>query len=56
LMLVSEMTVKLAAAVSPKVTAVVPVNPLPVMVTSVPPPVVPEVGDSEVTAGTAGAE
>jgi hypothetical protein len=55
-MLVSLITVKLAAAVSPNVTAVAPVKWLPVIVTTVLPPVVPEVGERLVTAGTEGAE
>jgi hypothetical protein len=38
---VALLTVKLAAATGPKLTAVAPVNPVPVIVTEVPPPVVP---------------
>ena len=45
------MTVKLVAAVAPKVTAVAPVKSVPVMVTLVPPDVLPEVGVSEVIVG-----
>ena len=41
---VSETTVKLVAATVPKRTAVAPVKPEPVTVTTVPPSVVPEVG------------
>ena len=50
---VDETTLKLAAAVPPKSTAVAPVNPVPVMVTVVPPAVVPVVGEIEVTDGAA---
>ena len=50
---VAETTVKLVAATVPKSTLVAPVKPVPVMVTVVPPAVVPEVGEIEVTAGTA---
>lgn len=46
------MTVKLAAEAEPKFTVVAPVNPLPVMVTAVPPPVVPELALRLVMAGT----
>ena len=35
--LISELTVKLVAAVEPNLTAVAPVNPVPVIVTVVPP-------------------
>jgi hypothetical protein len=48
---VEDTTVKLVAATAPKATLVAPVNPVPVMVTVVPPAVVPEVGEMEVTAG-----
>jgi len=48
---VSPFTVKLPAVVSPKVTAVAPVNPVPVMVTLVPPDAGPEVTDTLVTRG-----
>jgi hypothetical protein len=41
---VAEFTVKLAAAVAPKFTAVAPVKPVPVIVTDVPPAAGPEVG------------
>ena len=49
---VSESTVNKAAVV-PKSTAVAVVNPVPVMVTEVPPVVGPEVGATEVTVGSA---
>ena len=49
---VSEFIVKLAAAVLPKLTAVTLVRPEPVMVTDVPPEVVPAVGLTEVITGT----
>ena len=52
---VFETTVKLAAATLPKVTPVAPVKLVPVMVTEVPPAVLPEVGLSAVTVGTAAA-
>ena len=45
-------TVKLVAAVPPKVTAVAPVKFVPVMVTLVPPAVGPVFGDTVVTVGT----
>ena len=48
---VAELTVKPVAGVAPKVTAVAPVNPVPVMVTEVPPAVGPAVGEIEVTVG-----
>ena len=48
---VAELTVKLVASVEPNLTEVAPVNPTPVMVTVVPPPTGPRVGDSLVTAG-----
>jgi len=52
---VSESTVKLSAATDLKATAVAPVNPLPVMVTVVPPPVEPDVGEiDEITRGLVG--
>ncbi|PMQ03042.1 hypothetical protein JaAD80_28965 [Janthinobacterium sp. AD80] len=44
-------TVKPEAAVAPKVTAVVPPNPVPVMMTVVPPPTGPAVGEMPVTVG-----
>ena len=50
---VAELTVKLVAAVAPKVTAVAPVNPVPVIVTDVPPVVDPDVGAIEVKVGGA---
>ena len=49
---VDELTVKLAAAALPKLTAVAPVKLLPVMVTVVPPDAGPPVGLILVTAGT----
>ena len=48
---VEETTVKLVAAVVPKVTAVAPVNVAPVMVTVVPPSVEPERGVTAVRVG-----
>jgi hypothetical protein len=48
---VEELTVKLLAAVAPKVTAVAPENPVPVIVTEVAPVVGPAVGEIEVTVG-----
>jgi hypothetical protein len=48
---VSETTVKPVAAVDPKLTPVAPVNPVPVIVTSVPPAAGPEVGLIPVTVG-----
>jgi hypothetical protein len=54
-MLVAEFTVKLVAGVLPKLTAVevklVPLKPFPVIVTEVPPAVVPLDGPMAVTAG-----
>ncbi len=47
------MTVTPVAAVAPKVTAVVPEKLVPVMVTLVPPPIGPAVGEMEVTVGAA---
>ena len=47
----SEATVKLAAAVSPKVTAVAPVNPAPRRPTGVPPEMGPEFGETWLTVG-----
>jgi len=44
-------TVKLAAAVDPNLTAVAPSKPVPVMVTVDPPLVVPEVGVKDVIVG-----
>ena len=49
---VPELTVKLAAGLPPKVTAVAPLKPAPVMVTLVPPAIGPVVADRPVTAGT----
>ena len=48
---VALLTVKPVAAVAPKVTAVAPEKPVPVMVTVVPPVAGPEVGEIEVTVG-----
>ena len=48
---VAELTVKPVAGVAPKLTAVAPVKPVPVMVTEVPPAVGPVVGEIEVTVG-----
>ena len=48
---VAELTVKPVAGVAPKLTAVAPVKPVPVMVTEVPPAVGPVVGVVEVTVG-----
>ncbi|MHC2619285.1 hypothetical protein ACVIW2_001317 [Bradyrhizobium huanghuaihaiense] len=50
---VAELTVKPVAAVAPNVTAVAPVKLVPVMVTVVPPPAGPVVGEIEVTVGAA---
>ena len=50
---VSEMTVTLVAGLGPKLTAVAPVKPEPVMVTTVPPAAGPEVGLMPVNAGAA---
>ena len=52
-MVVGDVTWKLAAAVAPKSTAEAPVNPVPVIVTWVPPLVDPVVGVKEVTLGGA---
>ena len=48
---VAELTVTPVAAVAPKVTAVAPVKPVPVIVTVEPPVCGPAVGESEVTVG-----
>ncbi len=48
---VAELTVKLAAAVAPNLTAVAPVKLVPVMTTLVPPVSGPDVGASPVTVG-----
>ena len=50
---VAELTVKLLAAVAPKVTAVAPENPVPVIVTDVPPVAGPDVGEIAATVGSA---
>ena len=50
---VALLTVKPAAAVPPKLTAVAPVKPVPVIVTDVPPAVVPLFGLTLVTVGAA---
>jgi hypothetical protein len=47
----AELTVKLEAALLPKSTAVAPLRLVPVMVTTVPPMLVPEVGLMPVTTG-----
>jgi hypothetical protein len=46
---VAELTVKLVAPVAPNVTAVAPVNPVPVIATDVPPAIGPAFGEIEVT-------
>jgi hypothetical protein len=51
----AETTLKLVAATVPNLTVVAPVKPVPVMVTVVPPPTGPEVGDTPVNAGGLGA-
>jgi len=51
---VSLLTVTPVAAVVPKLTALAPVNPVPVMVTDVPPVLDPELGLTPVTVGAAG--
>ena len=51
LMVVGLVTVKLAAVVVPNLTEVAPVRSVPVMVTVVPPLVVPAVGVNEVMVG-----
>ncbi len=51
LTIVGLVTVKLDAVVDPNLTAVAPMNPVPVIVTVVPPLVVPEVGVSEEMVG-----
>jgi len=51
---VSLATVNTAVLPDPKLTAVAPVNPVPVMVTGVPPVLGPEPGLRLVTAGTGG--
>ena len=48
---VAELTVKAAAGVAPKLTAVAPVKFVPVIVTDVPPVAGPEVGEIDVTVG-----
>ena len=50
---VAELTVKVVAVVAPKIAAVAPVNPVPLMVTVVPPDPGPEVGEIDVTVGAA---
>lgn len=49
---VAESTVNELASVPPKVTVLAPVNPVPVIVTVVPPAVVPEAGAIPVKVGT----
>ena len=50
---VAELTVKLVALVVPNLTAVAPVNWVPVMVTVVPPEAGPVLGETDDTAGAA---
>jgi hypothetical protein len=50
---VAESTVYVVTAVPPNATADAPVNPVPVIVTDVPPPVGPAFGDTELTVGAA---
>ena len=50
---VAELTLKVVAAVAPKVTAVAPVKLVPVIVTVVPPAPGPDVGEIDVTVGAA---
>ena len=50
---VSEFTVRLVPGLAPNLTAVAPVNPVPVTVTTVPPDVVPLVGEMKLTVGVA---
>jgi len=50
---VAELTVKLAAGVAPKLTAVVPVKFVPVIATGVPPAVGPDIGFTAVMVGAA---
>ena len=52
-MLVFEVTVKLEAAVVPKLTAVAPLKLVPLIVTDVPPAVEPELGEIPVIVGAA---
>ena len=52
---VLELTVKLTAATPPKKTPVAPVKPVPMIVTLVPPAVLPVLGETEVTVGAAAA-
>jgi hypothetical protein len=54
-MAVSETIEKVLAAVAPKLTAEVPVKLVPMIVTTVPPAIPPEVGDTLVTAGAGAA-
>ena len=51
---VAELTVKLVAAVEPNLTAVAPVNLVPVIVTEVPPAAGPALGSTLVTVGLSG--
>ena len=53
LRLVSLVTPRMVPAVVPNLTAVAPVNPVPVIVTDVPPPAGPLTGDKLVTVGVA---
>ena len=53
---VALLTVKLAAGVAPKLTALAPVKSVPVIATLVPPAAGPVAGEMEVTAGAGGGE
>jgi len=50
---VAEVTVKLLAATDPNITAVAPLRSVPVIVTKVPPTILPFVGEMELTVGVA---
>jgi hypothetical protein len=50
---VAELTVKLLAATEPNITAVAPLKSVPVMLTEVPPAVLPLVGEMELIVGVA---
>ena len=49
---VAEITVKPEALIIPNITVVAPVNPVPVIITVVPPAAGPDIGEMLVTAGT----
>src|SRR5262245_57599970 len=51
----SELTVKADTGVPPTLTALAPAKPLPLIVMTVPPAVLPEAGDTSVTSGASGA-